>query len=198
MAPYALVSELLNGTKRFLPTAPTKRPPPMVTQRSLDGPPSFARTRQTFARTKGVYTSGIEARLPAVNVGQIDSPAPGLYYYMHSGNRPPTTYQYTRNCSNMIGPQVDSGRRSAPSFTFGELSIPSNLNTNQTITRSNRDCAEGSLFDRILTASQPPPGPTTFHRTKIPQQIVPKSQVSPTTSPKLPKLSRSFSWSSKT
>ena len=100
MAPYSNVGEQL-GTTRFLPTAPTRTRPPMVKQTFADRTLTYA--RHPFTKTKGIYKLGLQERLPDV---LVDSPAPGQYYYMHSGGRPPTTYHHTRNCSNMFGPQV--------------------------------------------------------------------------------------------
>mmetsp|Transcript_27210 Transcript_27210/g.45513 ORF Transcript_27210/g.45513 Transcript_27210/m.45513 type:complete len:236 (+) Transcript_27210:368-1075(+) len=178
-APTALVGDI-GPLRRFLPTAASGTRP-LLTRSLVKGHSTLA--THEYTNQKGVYMFGLETKCPAIV--QNGTPGLGLYFCLHSSQRPSTSYQSGRNSALMMGPQVSSLRRSAPSWAFGARSHPSQVR--KEYIKSCKPNSEASLFSLLLGTSktQPLPKDREFYNDKVQKQITPKCQAG---APKLPKL----------
>eukprot|EP00238_Polyblepharides_amylifera_P000001 CAMPEP_0196571278 /NCGR_PEP_ID=MMETSP1081-20130531/1456_1 /TAXON_ID=36882 /ORGANISM="Pyramimonas amylifera, Strain CCMP720" /LENGTH=243 /DNA_ID=CAMNT_0041888149 /DNA_START=331 /DNA_END=1062 /DNA_ORIENTATION=- len=158
LAPVILPGEVPGGsppgTRRYYPLA--SPPAGGLGTQSLQAS-EFKQGKLTLSSTmftdsKGVYLYGHELKCPDLDRVDIDTPGPGSYHDVtHSGVRHISTYQRNRGSSNMFGPQVNSRKRTQPSFRFGEQAWE--VETYGKKVEYKPPTIEDSLFYRMLRKS---------------------------------------------
>lgn len=117
--------------------------------------------RAPYVRKRGIYYPGHDTKCPSLEDQKNDDlevPGPGSYHRMHLVKRQNSEYQFKRGTYDMFGFQIDSRKRSAPSFRFGNQAFPvARATVSNTVTELNtiqESSADKSLFARMMRSSQ--------------------------------------------
>lgn len=119
--------------------------------------------RAPYIRKKGIYYPGHERKCPDLEDQKnedFEVPGPGTYHKLHLVNRYMSEYQTKRGTYDMFGPQMDSRKRTAPSYRFGNQPFnPERAPISSSVPELNvreESTTDQSLFSRILRSSQIP------------------------------------------